>query len=65
MTLDYKFRTNCKQYPHRVGFDDHKTSMAAFVWCHKTFAEGTWYTSFAAFFFKNKEDAELFIMRWS
>lgn len=36
-----------------------------YIWCNETFTNGTWYSTIGTFNFKNREDAMMFMLRWS
>jgi len=44
---------------------DPRVDVEIYHWCKKTFPKGTWYNTITTYNFKNREDAEFFMLRWS
>lgn len=58
---DWPFR--CQRTPFgTTGLTDAKSWEN---WCGETFNNGTWYRDSGSLWFKNREDALMFIMRWA
>jgi hypothetical protein len=72
MTLEYSHRPYTdNRFPHRIKYCGPAGSLISAgsgnidKWCEDTFGENSFITSGVTWNFKTKEDAMMFILRWS